>query len=457
MREIEVPMPKLSMTMEEGELIAWVKQEGEQVRAGEVIAEVNSDKVEMEVESPADGTLVRHTATEGDVVPVGTPIATLATEAEDLLGGLFGPADGDGSAASGEGATTAEAAADEKKTAAETETAGAVGATPAPAVERSPVVPAARRRAAELGVDLATVTGTGGDGLVRVDDVEAAAAAPTPAAAAAAPAGAVDGGEPAPSASATLPLRGAEPGTGSVPAAPAPAAEGDVEEVPLSAMRRTVARRLVESMQSTPHVYLTITVDAEALLAFRAELNRQLQGGGEELKVSVNDLIVKACAGLLRTNPDLNVSWGGDKLLLHRRVHVGIAVALDGGLIVPVIRDADTKALTQVAREAKELIGRAREGKLAAAELTGGTFTVSNLGMYGIDQFTAVINPPEAAILAVGAAVAEPVATEDGALEVHRRMRLTLSIDHRALDGATGAGFLAQLKSVLEHPLQIVA
>jgi pyruvate dehydrogenase E2 component (dihydrolipoamide acetyltransferase) len=433
MREIEVPMPKLSMTMEEGELIAWVKQEGEQVRAGDVIAEVNSDKVEMEVESPADGTLVRHTATEGDVVPVGAPIATLATEAEDLLGGLFGPAD-DGSAASGDGATTAEAAADEEKTAAETETAGAVGATPAaPAAVRTPVVPAARRRAAELGVDLATVTGTGGDGLVRVDDVEAAAAAP---------AGAVDSG--------------AEPGTGSVPAAPA-AAEGDVEEVPLSAMRRTVARRLVESMRSTPHFYLTITVDAEALLAFRAELNRQLQGGGEDLKVSVNDLIVKACAGLLRTNPDLNVSFGGDKLLLHRRVHVGIAVALDGGLIVPVIRDADTKALTQVAREARELIGRAREGRLAAAELTGGTFTVSNLGMYGIDQFTAVINPPEAAILAVGAAVAEPVATEDGALEVHRRMRLTLSIDHRALDGATGAGFLAQLRSVLEHPLQIVA
>ena len=435
MREIEVPMPKLSMTMEEGELIAWVKREGEQVRAGDVIAEVNSDKVEMEVESPADGTLVRHTATEGDVVPVGAPIATLATEAEDLLGGLFGPADGDGSAASGDGVTTAEAAADEEKTAAETETAGAVGATPAaPAAGRTPVVPAARRRAAELGGDLATVPGTGGDGLVRVDDVEAAAAAP---------AGAVDSG--------------AEPGTGSVPAAPAAAAaEGDVEEVPLSAMRRTVARRLVESMRSTPHFHLTITVDAEALLAFRAELNRQLQGGGEDLKVSVNDLIVKACAGLLRTNPDLNVSFGGDKLLLHRRVHVGIAVALDGGLIVPVIRDADTKALTQVAREARELIGRAREGRLAAAELTGGTFTVSNLGMYGIDQFTAVINPPEAAILAVGAAIPEPVATDEG-VAVHRRMRLTLSIDHRALDGATGAGFLAQLKSVLEHPLQIVA
>ncbi|MFL6296351.1 MAG: dihydrolipoamide acetyltransferase family protein [Actinomycetes bacterium] len=286
--------------------------------------------------------------------------------------------------------------------------------------------PLARAVAADLGVDLATVTGSGRGARTRRADVEAAAA-PAPAAPAAAPAAAV---------------------------AQAPVAvDAETEEVPLSAMRRTVARRLVESMQSTPHFYLTITVDAEALRGFRADLNRQL---GDELKVSVNDLIVKACAGLLRTNPDLNVSWGGDKLLRHRRVHVGIAVALEGGLIVPVIRDADQKTLTQVAREARELIGRAREGKLAAGELGGGTFTVSNLGMFGTDRFTAVINPPEAAILAVGAAVAEPVAV-DGGVAVRRRMRLTLSIDHRALDGATGARFLAQLKQVLEQPLRILA
>jgi len=439
MREIEVPMPKLSMTMEEGELITWVKQEGDQVRAGEVICEVNSDKVEMEVESPADGTLVRYAAAEGDIVPVGAPIATLATEAEDLLGGLFeSPADGgDGSApAAGAPAAQAEAAAEPAEAAAP--------AAPGP----KPVVPAARRKAAELGVDLAAVSGTGPDGLVRVGDVEAAAAAP---------AGAVDSREQPTPTSATLPLRGAEPGAGSVQAAPAAASDADVEEVPLSPMRRVVARRLVESMQSTPHFYLTVTVDAEALLGFRADLNRQLQERGEDLKVSVNDLIVKACAALLRVNPDLNVSFGGDRLLVHRRVHVGIAVAVDGGLVVPVVRDADQKTLTQVAREARELVGRARSGRLAADEMGGGTFTVSNLGMFGIDQFTAVINPPEAAILAVGAALAEPVVTADGAVEVHRRMRLTLSIDHRALDGATGAGFLQQLKTALEHPLQIVA
>jgi pyruvate dehydrogenase E2 component (dihydrolipoamide acetyltransferase) len=296
------------------------------------------------------------------------------------------------------------------------------------------VTPLVRKLAAEHGVDLAAVTGTGPDGLIRVADVEAAAPGAEAAPAARAPAAP----EPHP------PVGGPPP----------PAA--DVEEVPLSAMRRVVARRLVESMQSAPHFYLTVTVDAEPLLAFRAELNRQLAPRDEDLKVSVNDLIVKACAVLLRATPDLNVSFGGDKLLRHRRVHVGIAVAVDGGLVVPVVRDADQKSLTQVAREAGVLIGRARVGKLAGDDVGGGTFTVSNLGMFGIEQFTAVINPPEAAILAVGAALPEPVATDDG-VEVRRRMRLTLSIDHRALDGATGAAFLQRLKTTLEHPLQIVA
>jgi pyruvate dehydrogenase E2 component (dihydrolipoamide acetyltransferase) len=433
MREIEVPMPKLSMTMEEGELIAWVKQEGDQVRAGDVIAEVNSDKVEMEVESPADGTLVRHAAAEGDVVPVGAPIATLATEAEDLLGGILGPPEG-----SGDGAAAAEAQAPAP---------AAAEPKPAPADGPRPVVPAARRRATELGVDLATVTGTGPEGLIRVADLESAATAPSP------PPGAP---QPQPPVGGAPTGRVAGPREEGEPLSTAPTPGADVEEVPLSAMRRVVARRLVESMQSAPHFYLTVSVDAEPLLAFRAELNSQLAPRDEDLKVSVNDLIVKACAVLLRASPDLNVSFGGDKLLRHKRVHVGIAVAVDGGLVVPVVRDADQKSLTQVAREAGELIGRARAGKLAGDDVGGGTFTVSNLGMFGIEQFTAVINPPEAAILAVGAALPEPVATDDG-VEVRRRMRLTLSIDHRALDGATGAAFLQRLKTTLEHPLQIVA
>jgi pyruvate dehydrogenase E2 component (dihydrolipoamide acetyltransferase) len=299
------------------------------------------------------------------------------------------------------------------------------------------VVPAARRRAAELGVDLSAVAGSGRNGLVRVADVEAA----------------VDNRERAPSGSATLPLRGAEPGAAAVQAAPT----ADVEEVPLTPMRRVVARRLTESMQSAPHFYLTVRVDVTRLLELRAELNRQLAAGGQDLKVSVNDMIVKACAGLLAASRELNVSFGGDKLVVHQRVHIGVAVAVDGGLLVPVVRDADQKSLTQVAREAGELVGRARAGRLSGDDMGGGTFTVSNLGMLGVEQFTAVINPPEAAILAVGAALAEPVATADGEVEVRQVLRLTLSIDHRAVDGATGARFLAQLKGVLEQPLRIVA
>jgi pyruvate dehydrogenase E2 component (dihydrolipoamide acetyltransferase) len=424
MPEIEVPMPKLSMTMEEGELISWVKHEGDQVRAGDVIAEVNSDKVEMEVESPADGTLVRLAAAEGEVVPVGAPIATLETEAEDLLGGILGAPPGD------QPAEKAAARPDGGETAAPPP-AGEAPATekaPAPSGEAPagpvPVVPAARRRAAELGVDLAAVTGSGPDGLVRVADVEAAAAPE-------------------------------EPAAREEPAAPAEA--GDVEEVPLTPMRRVVARRLTESMQSAPHFYLTVRVDVTRLLELRAELNRQLAAGGQDLKVSVNDMIVKACAGLLAANRELNVSFGGDKLVVHQRVHIGVAVAVDGGLLVPVVRDADQKSLTQVAREAGELVGRARAGRLGGDDMGGGTFTVSNLGMLGVEQFTAVINPPEAAILAVGAAVAEPLVTADGEVEVRQVLRLTLSIDHRAVDGATGARFLAQLKDVLEQPLRIVA
>jgi pyruvate dehydrogenase E2 component (dihydrolipoamide acetyltransferase) len=411
MPEVQVPMPKLSMTMEEGELVAWRKHEGDTVRAGEVICEVNSDKVEMEVESPADGTLVRLAAAEGEVVAVGAPIATLDTEAEDLLGGLLD-------------APAAEAA-EEAAAPPPTEAPAADGAPQpaAPAAGPTPVVPAARRRAAELGVDLAAVQGSGRNGLVRVADVEAAAA-PAP---------------PAPA-----------------PAAP-PAGDGDVEEVPLSPMRRVVARRLTESMQSAPHFYLTVRVDVTRLLALRAELNDQLAAGGQDLKVSVNDLLVKACAGLLAANRQLNVSFGGDKLLVHRRVHVGVAVAVDGGLLVPVVRDADQKSLTQLAREAGELVERARTGRLGADEMGGGTFTVSNLGMLGVEQFTAVINPPEAAILAVGAAGPEPLVTGDGQVEIRQVLRLTLSIDHRAVDGATGAAFLAQLKDVLEQPLRIVA
>jgi pyruvate dehydrogenase E2 component (dihydrolipoamide acetyltransferase) len=454
MHEIDVPMPKMSMTMEEGELIAWRVEQGTQVRAGDVICEVMSDKVEMEVESPADGTLVRLVAGEGDTVAVGAPIATLATEAEDLLGDLFGAPAEEAAAPAPEAPAPAPAAA----------AGNGHGAAPAPAAPEAPsgprpVVPAARRRAKELGVDLAAVTGSGPDGLVRVADVEGAGA---PAAAAAAPAQPKPEPQPEPGGAAAAATVRPAPAPPPAPAAPAaarpsadaPSGDGRYDEIPLTPMRKVVAKRLTESMQQAPHFYLGVVVDAEELLALRARLNDELAGDG--IKLSVNDLLVKACAAALRAHPGINVSFAGDKILQHHDVNIGIAVALDAGLIVPVVHDADAKSLGRISSESRELIGKAREGKLGGPDLKGGTFTISNLGMFGIDQFTAVINPPEAAILAVGATT-RSVVEHEGEVTVRSTMRLTLSIDHRALDGATAAAFLATLRGLLEAPYRLLA
>ncbi|WP_244194510.1 dihydrolipoamide acetyltransferase family protein [Amycolatopsis echigonensis] len=227
----------------------------------------------------------------------------------------------------------------------------------------------------------------------------------------------------------------------------------DTEEVPLTRVRRLTAQRLAASAQQAPHFYLSRVVDADALVAFRAQVNTDLADAG--VRVSVTDLLVKACAQALIAHPEVNSSWGETRLLRHHRVHIGIAVALDEGLIVPVVQDADRKTVSQISREAHDLAERARAGRLSLDEITGGTFTISNLGMYGIDQFTAVINPPEAAILAVGAATPGPI-VRDGQLAVATIMTLTLSIDHRVLDGATGAQFLAEVTALLEHPTRIV-
>jgi pyruvate dehydrogenase E2 component (dihydrolipoamide acetyltransferase) len=251
------------------------------------------------------------------------------------------------------------------------------------------------------------------------------------------------------------------PGDGRV-AAPTPSAVStgpDVEDLPLNNVRRITAKRLVESMQQAPHFYLTSVVDADGLVAARARINAGLAavaGDAAPVKISVNDIVVKAVASALRTHPEVNVSYAGDKLLRHHRIHVGVAVALPDGLIVPVIRDADTLTITQISAQTRDLATRARSGKLKPEEFTGSTFSVSNLGMFGVDQFTAVINPPEAAILAVGATKQEPV-VRDGAIVVGHTMRVTLSIDHRALDGATAAKFLADLTSLLENPLAALA
>ncbi|MEW2357686.1 dihydrolipoamide acetyltransferase family protein, partial [Spirillospora sp. NPDC029432] len=294
-----------------------------------------------------------------------------------------------------------------------------------------PSSPLARRLARDHGLDLAALTGTGPGGRIIRADIEAAIrTAGTPAAAAPAPAA-----QPQP--------------------APAPAVradDADVERVPLNRFRKVAARRLTESKQNAPHFYLTREVDAEALLEFRATLNAALAPA----KVSVNDLVVKACATALLEHPAVNVSYTEEELLFHKRVNVGVAVAVEDGLLVPVIRDADRKSVSQIGAETRELAGKAREGKLSAQEMSGGTFSVSNLGMYGVASFSAVINPPEAAILAVGAVRDEPV-VRDGQVVPGKRMAVTLSVDHRATDGATGAAFLARLAELLENPLLIVA
>jgi pyruvate dehydrogenase E2 component (dihydrolipoamide acetyltransferase) len=430
----EILMPRLSDTMEEGVVSSWHKKPGDKVSAGDALVDIETDKALMEYEAYEDGVLGEILVGEGDTAAIGTPIAVLVTDG--AVPAPRSPAD-----------TGTAAEATEATEAAEPPAAGAPEPEPETATgaphTRPPSSPLARRIARENGVDLATLTGSGPGGRIVRADVEAAALG-----------AAVHAAQPAAQPPAPAPQPTAPQPTAPQPAAAAASAgqDEDTERVPLSRIRKVTARRLAESMRAAPHFYLTRVVDVEDLLAFRATLNAALAPA----KVSVNDLIVKACATALRANPVLNVSFTEEALLVHKRVHVGVAVALDEGLVVPVIRDADRKTVSQIGAETRELAGRAREQRLTPQEMSGGTFTVSNLGMFGIDQFTAVINPPEAAILAVGA-TRKDVVFRDGEVVPRDRMTLTLSIDHRACDGATGAAFLGQLAELLENPLRIVA
>ncbi|WP_396898654.1 dihydrolipoamide acetyltransferase family protein [Mycolicibacterium sp.] len=391
----EITMPRLSDTMEDGVIIAWHKNIGDRVEPGEVLAEIETDKAIMELEAYDAGILEHMLAGEGDRVPIGVPIAIIG--------------DGSGTFAVPQAAP---AAAPNPAPAAPTP----APAAPAVRSDRPKASPLARKVAEANGVDLATVTGSGPGGRIIRKDVEHRRPAESP-------------------------------------AGPTPV-EGDFDAVPLTTLQRVAAKRLTESKQNAPHFYLTAAVDVTDLLGFRKTVNDSLEAGGGP-KVSVNDFIVRAVASALRGNPGVNVSFGGDTLLRHHGVHIGVAVAVDAGLVVPVVRDADRKSVSQIAGETKEMAGRARIGKLRADEMTGGTFTISNLGMYGIEQFAAVINPPEAAILAVGAATDE-LRLVDGEVAARKILRLTLSADHRAIDGATGAVFLRDLTALLEHPLRIV-
>jgi pyruvate dehydrogenase E2 component (dihydrolipoamide acetyltransferase) len=430
-------MPRLSDTMEEGVLSLWLKHEGDTVSKGDALAEIETDKATMELEAYENGVLEKVLVAEGTTVAIGGRLAVIG----DGSGTGASAAEAEAEPAAQTGATPAPTSptVDATATAGATAPAPSPDSAPAAAPTSGPVrtSPLARRLAKEHGIDLASVTGTGPGGRIVRADVDAAVAragAPQPA-----------GGQP---------TRAAAPAAS---AAPVAQRREDDEVVPLSAVRRITAERLTASA-AAPQFYLTTLVEADRLLAVRAEVNAGLAaraGDGEAVKVSVTDLLVRICALVLRQHPEVNASWGGDAILRHRHVNVGVAVAMDDGLIVPVVHDADTATLADIATRTRDLAQRGRTGRLKPDEFSGGTFTISNLGMYGIDHFTAVVNPPEAAILAVGAGTAEPV-VRDGEVVVRTIIKLTLTSDHRVLDGATAAAFLRDLKNALENPLGVL-
>jgi pyruvate dehydrogenase E2 component (dihydrolipoamide acetyltransferase) len=391
----EVKLPRLGQGMESGTIVRWLKAEGEQVAKGEPLYELDTDKVTQEVEAEASGVLLRISVAEGEV-PVGQTIAVIGEAGEDL------PAESsNGASASVETPAPAAARPDPVEPA---------SVPPAgPAGGRVKASPLARRIARERGIDLAELTGTGPDGRVVAEDVERAAVAPVPAAAAA-------------------------------------PAEG-IEIQPLSSVRRTIARRLTQAWEA-PAFQISMSADMTRTLALRKQL---VERGGYDAKPTVTDVLTKACGVALMRHRAVNALYAGDSIELHPSANVGIAVAIDQGLVVPVIPGCERLTILEIAAARAELVGRARAGKLQQADLAGGTFTISNLGMFGVETFVAVLNPPQAAILAVGAIEDRPVA-RDGALAVAPLMSLTLTCDHRALDGATAAEFLRSVKDFLEEP-----
>ncbi|MGD9863123.1 MAG: pyruvate dehydrogenase complex dihydrolipoamide acetyltransferase [Pseudodonghicola sp.] len=437
----EILMPALSPTMEEGTLSKWLVKEGDTVNSGDLLAEIETDKATMEFEAVDEGVIGKLLIAEGtEGVKVNTPIAVLLAEGED--------ASAIGAAAAPAATPTPEAAkADAGKEAAPAggSDAPAAPAAPAPAAgARVFASPLARRIAADKGLDLAQIAGTGPHGRIVKADVEGATAAPNPAAAAPAAA--------APQAAAAAPALAAGPSTDMVLRMYQDRA---FEEVKLDGMRKTIAARLTEAKQSIPHFYLRRDIKLDALLKFRGELNKQLEGRG--VKLSVNDFIIKACALALQAVPDANAVWAGDRILKLKPSDVAVAVAIEGGLFTPVLKDADMKSLSALSSEMKDLAARARDRKLAPHEYQGGSFAISNLGMFGIDNFDAVINPPHGAILAVGAGVKKPVVGKDDQITVATVMSVTLSVDHRVIDGALGAKLLAAIVDNLENPMVMLA
>jgi pyruvate dehydrogenase E2 component (dihydrolipoamide acetyltransferase) len=409
----EIPMPRLSDTMERGTVARWAKKEGDTIAEGEVLADIETDKATMELESYETGVLLKILVQEGESAELGAPIALVGEAGETV----------ELPAANGDAASAEEAPADAPKA----EPAAARAARPAPSANGGAsgtvelrASPIARRMAADAGL------GSGPDGRIVKVDVERLANEGVSARAAAAP----------PTTPRTAP-----------PPAPVPGAWAEAEGKEPSAMQRAVARRMTESKQNVPHFYLQSEVDMTRAIELRREINRSLGDGGT--KVSINDLIIRACAVSLIEHPQFHRSWLGDRIVQHEHAHVGIAVALDDGLIVPVLRDADRMTLTEIAAATKDIVNRARSGKVRQHEIEGGTFTVSNLGMFGVTSFEAIINPPEPGILAVGRTIERPVIL-DGQVVGRPIMAVTLSVDHRAASGADGARLLQSIVRRLE-------
>jgi pyruvate dehydrogenase E2 component (dihydrolipoamide acetyltransferase) len=442
-----IEMPKLSDTMTSGTLVKWLKKEGDTVTNGDKLAEVETDKATMELENFEDGVLLRHYVGEGEEVEIGRPVCAIGEEGEEAPDPT---GDGGGAPESPEGGEAANG--DEASSAAEPTPESPLApaeptAEPAPSTGRRKVSPLARKLAEEHGIDLARLTGSGTNGRIVKADVEKAVEEGLPAAPATEPAPATAGS--------TTPAEESVREIGPAPApAPTPLPQLESKEEPVSNMRATIARRLLESKTSIPHYYLEIEVDMGPLLDLRQSINTGLadlppeQGGA---KFTVNHFFLKACAEAIRRAPAINSTWAGDKVLRHGEVHLAFAVAVEEGLVTPVIRNADRKGLRQIGAEANELTEKARQKKLTPAEMSDSTFTLTNLGMFGITSFFGIINPPNAAILSIGATVEKPVVV-DGALAVGRRTTLGLSADHRVVDGAVGASFLQALRTVLESP-----
>ncbi|MEO5620236.1 MAG: pyruvate dehydrogenase complex dihydrolipoamide acetyltransferase [Cypionkella sp.] len=429
---IEILMPALSPTMEEGTLAKWLVKEGDEVKSGQIIAEIETDKATMEFEAVDEGKIGKLLVAEGTAgVKVNAPIALLLE---------------DGDAADAQPAGKAAAAAPAAAAPAAKAEAPAAAAAPAPAAAKSGgarvfASPLARRIAAEKGLDLTSIKGSGPHGRIVRDDVMGAKAAP----AVAAPTAAAPVAAPAAAAMASGP---------STEVVLKTYADRPFTEVSLNGMRKTIAARLSEAKQSVPHFYLRRDIELDALMAFRAQLNEKLSARG--VKLSVNDFVIKACALALQQVPEANAVWAGDRVLQFKKSDVAVAVAIEGGLFTPVLKDAEAKSLSALSAEMKDLAKRARDRKLAPHEYQGGSFAISNLGMFGIDNFDAIINPPHAAILAVGAGVQKAV-VHKGEIVVATVMSVTLSVDHRVIDGALGAQLLTAIKDNLENPLAMLA